>query len=305
MVKYTHNDAYSEGWNDAMKEINDMIAIKLKNYESPNERSLKAYVNVYREENKAYEGQYFDDQKEIALLKEEIAECNIQVQIGNEGEALIDKMMEEVFGCDNWNGEKLDESVRGLNEDKKKLKEENKKLDKSGLNEEVGHLRDYFVKLTAEVEQVKSELKEYEDLYEDEDWQYQVEQCGLKGESMFGGECSFDMIDGASGVRDFIEKANSKIEDLNETIEKDQEFKNDLEQMLTKAGYDSNKQIDTNVEKVIVEASKGKALEEFICNGQGWGDFVEGITDEDKQDLIDAGHDKDDFRQLHSDDEEE
>ena len=61
--------------------------------------------------------------------------------------------------------------------------------------------------------------------------------------------------------------------------------------------------LKAEIEKLTIEASKGKALEEFICNGQGWGDFIEGITDEDKQDLIDAGHDKDDFED--SDDEED
>ena len=60
-------------------------------------------------------------------------------------------------------------------------------------------------------------------------------------------------------------------------------------------------QLQKENEKLTIEASKGKALEEFICNGQGWGDFIEGITDEDKQDLIDAGHDKYDFE----DEEEE
>ena len=79
----------------------------------------------------------------ISISQQSIKEMNEQVANGNEGEALIDKMMKEVFGCDKWGGEILDKSVRGLNKENEELKKENEELKGQNveLQEDIDELR--------------------------------------------------------------------------------------------------------------------------------------------------------------------
>jgi len=105
----------------------------------------------------------------ISISQQSIKEMNEQVAIGNEGEALIDKMMKEVFGCDKWGGEILDKSVRGLNKENEELKKENEELkgqnvelqeDIDDLRNENAHNEAHQEEQTNQIEKLEEEIEE-------------------------------------------------------------------------------------------------------------------------------------------------
>ena len=96
----------------------------------------------------------------ISISQQTITEMKEQVANGNEGEALIDKMMKEVFGCDKWRGEILDKSVRGLNKENEELKKENEELKKNRFNYNVFDTeRNNMVILLQQQKEENEELK--------------------------------------------------------------------------------------------------------------------------------------------------
>ena len=107
----------------------------------------------------------------ISISQQSIKEMNEQVANGNEGEALIDKMMKEVFGCDKWGGEILDKSVRGLNKENEELKKENEELkgqnvelqeDIDELRNENAHNEAHQEEQTNQIEKLEEEIEELE-----------------------------------------------------------------------------------------------------------------------------------------------
>ena len=105
----------------------------------------------------------------ISISQQTITEMKEQVANGNEGEALIDKMMKEVFGCDKWRGEILDKSVRGLNKENEELKKENEELkgqnvelqeDIDELTNENAHNEAHQEEQTNQIEKLEEEIEE-------------------------------------------------------------------------------------------------------------------------------------------------
>ena len=217
-MPYTNDDAYTEGWNDAMKE-------------------MKGEIDELK-----YEAEGFKN-----LVGQRVPADGVVCQLRN-NLRLIGNRLGGISGVERLNSVvKVPEYTKEIFEKIDELKKENAELQQERQQKRDGDdqwRKDSIIyhKLATSYEKDIVKLKD--------------EIAGLK-----------ELLEQYDKSRDAwmikCDERHGEIVELKEL--------NDLKDLTIT-------QLQKENEKLTIEASKGKALEEFICNGQGWGDFIEGIT---------------------------